>query len=61
MAEECVIFHNIEDKQLYDMDIRYNKTRGSLVIASIADIHMGIHQGRIHFSLLIEIPNTTFE
>ena len=27
MAEECVIFHNIEDKQLYDMDIRYNKTR----------------------------------
>ena len=41
MAEECVIFHNMKDKEIYDMDIRYNKTRGNLIIASIADIHMG--------------------
>ena len=54
MAEECVIFHNIEDKQLYDMDIRYNKTRGSLTIASIADIHMGRIDPKTQYDILKE-------
>ena len=54
MAEECVIFHNIEDKQLYDMDIRYNKTRGSLVIASIADIHMSRIDPKTQYDILKE-------
>lgn len=54
MAEECVIFHNIEDKQLYDMDIRYNKTRGSLAIASIADIHMGRIDPKTQYDILKE-------
>ena len=54
MAEECVVFHNIDDKQLYDMDIRYNKTRGSLVIASISDIHMGKIDPKTQYEILKE-------
>lgn len=54
MAEECVIFHNMKDKEIYDMDIRYNKTRGSLVIASIADIHMGKIDPKTQYDILKE-------
>ena len=54
MAEECVIFHNMKDKEIYDMDLRYNKTRGSLVIASIADIHMGKIDPKTQYDILKE-------
>ena len=54
MAEECVIFHNMKDKEIYDMDIRYNKTRGNLIIASIADIHMGRIDPKTQYDILKE-------
>jgi hypothetical protein len=55
MMEECVIFHNNDsDKQLYDMDIRYKKSRGGLIIASIADIHMGVIDPKTQYDILKE-------
>jgi hypothetical protein len=52
--QECVTFHNVSDKQLYDMDIRYNKSRGGLIIASIADIHMGRIDPKVQYDILKE-------
>ncbi len=54
MAEECVVFHNIPDKRLYEMDIRYSRSRGTLVIASIADIHMGVIDPKTQYEILKE-------
>lgn len=51
---DCVVFHNISDKQLYDSDIRYKRSRGTLVIASIADIHMGRINPKTHYDILKE-------
>lgn len=54
MLQECVTFHSVPDKQLYDNDIRYKRTRGALVIASIADIHMGRINPQIQYDILKE-------
>ena len=52
--QECIRFHNIPDMKLYEDDIRYNRTRGTLVIASIADIHMGKINPKVQYDILKE-------
>lgn len=52
--QECIRFHSIPDMRLYEDDIRYNRTRGTLVIASIADIHMGRINPKVQYDILKE-------
>ena len=52
--EECVRFHNVSDIQLYENDIRFNRSRGTLVVASISDIHMGRMNPKVQYDILKE-------
>ena len=51
--QECITFRN-PDEQLYENDIRFNRSRGALVIASIADIHMGRINPKTQYEILKE-------
>lgn len=50
----CVIFHDNTEELIYNMDIRYHKTRGTIIGANIADIHMGAINPETEYSILKE-------